>query len=208
MSDPADPRPAVPPPIPRRPPAQRHPAPPSPAQPWAAPAAPPFGVPSGDTQHPRYAPPPGYSAAGAPSAGVAVTAPPRPAPRGFGLGLVALIVAIVAAVIPAILVSIATFEIGLGAGHELAMRPIDAGFEWSVLTPVRGWVLLAEVSFWVGTILGVWAIAQGLVAIVRNRGRGLAIAAVVVAVVGAIGYAVALQGFLTAGLAAGTSVGG
>ncbi len=128
--------------------------------------------------------------------------------RGSGLGLAALIVAITAAVVPAILVAVSAFRIGLGAGRELATRPLDADFDWSVLTPVRDWVLLAEVSFWVGTVLGVWAIVQGVVAIVRQRGRGLAIAAVIIAVVGAVAYAVALQAFLTAGLAAGSGIGG
>lgn len=181
------------------------PAPRPPGQTWAAPAAPPFGVPP--SRAPQYAPPPGYGVP-VPRAGVAATAPPRPAATGRALGMVALIVAIVAAVVPAILVSIATFEIGLGAGRELAARPSDAAFDWSVLTPVRDWVLLAEVSFWVGIALGVWAVVQGLVAMVQNRGRGYAIAAVVVAVVGAILYVVALQGFLTTGLAAGSSIGG
>lgn len=109
---------------------------------------------------------------------------------------------------PAILVSIATFQIGLGAGRGLASRQADQAFDWSILTPVRDWVLLAEVTFWVGTVLGVWAVVQGIMAIVQNRGRGLGIAAIAVAVGGAIIYAVCLQGFLTAGLAAGSSIGG
>ncbi len=72
----------------------------------------------------------------------------------------------------------------------------------------RDWVLLAESAFWVGTALGVWALAQGIIAMVKGRGRGLAIAAVAIAVIGPIAFFVVLQVFLAAGYAAGSSVGG
>ena len=116
--------------------------------------------------------------------------------------------AIVAAVVVPLVVGVATFNVGLGAGRELALRPLDADFDWSVLTPVRDWVLVAELSFYVGTALGVWAIVQGIIAIVTDRGRRTGIAAVAVAVLGAILFAIALQSGLTAGLAAGTGIGG
>ncbi|WP_240642382.1 hypothetical protein [Microbacterium sulfonylureivorans] len=148
-----------------------------------------------------YAPAPGPYAAGPASV--------RPASAGGRrLGVVALVVALVATVGAAISVAIAAFSIGLGAGREIAMRPIDADFDWSYLSAVREWVLLAEVTFWLGTALGLWALVQGVIALVKGRGRGAAIAAIVVAALGPVVFFVVLQGFLTAGMAAGSSVGG
>ena len=73
---------------------------------------------------------------------------------------------------------------------------------------MRDWVLMGEVSFWVGTAIGVWALVQGIIAIVKGRGRGAGIAAVVIAALGPIAFGAVVQGFLTAGLAAGTGIGG
>ena len=237
MSDPAEPTPPppLPPSEPAAPadpaatPAATDPSPSDPA-PWAAPAALPFGPPAGpdpyaaasaQTGHAPsagyappagYAVPPGYGAQAAPHglAGqpAAVAASARPAPGSRGLGLGALILSLVATVGAAIVGAIAAFGIGVGAGREVALRPISADFDWSVLTPVRDWVLLAEVSFWVGTAIGIWALVQAVIAVVKGRGRGAAIAALVIAALGPVVFFVVLQGFLTAGLAAGSSVGG
>jgi len=124
------------------------------------------------------------------------------------LGVVALALALVATVGASLFGAIASFNIGLGAGREITARSFDADFDWSILTPVRDWVLLGEVSFWVGTALGVWALIQGVVAIVTGRGRGAGIAAVAIAALGPIAFGAVVQGFLTAGLAAGTGIGG
>ena len=102
-----------------------------------------------------------------------------------------------------IAVSIAAYQIGLGAGRQLAARALTADFDWSILSPVRDWVLLGEISFWVGTVFGLWALAQGIVAIVTGRGRGAGIAAAALAVAGPIAFFVALNVFLGLGLAAG-----
>jgi hypothetical protein len=183
--------------------------PPASGGPWAAPAAPPFGSPAAPrgAQGPqgspgRYAPPAGYALPDFRAA---------PAPSGggrSGLGLVALILALVAAVGASIAVAVAAFNIGLGAGTGMALRPMGADFDWSVLAPVRGWVLLGEISFWLGTALGIWALVQGIIAVVQRRGRAAGIAAIVIAALGPIVFGVVLQGFLTAGLAAGSSIGG
>ena len=85
---------------------------------------------------------------------------------------------------------------------------MDIDFDWSILTPVRDWVLLGEIAFWAGTVLGTWALVQGIVAIVKDRGRGWGIAAVVLAVIGPIAFAVGVQALLAAGFASGASVGG
>ena len=166
MSDPADPAPHAP---------SISPAPsPVVAGPWAAPSAPPFGAPApGPAAHPAYAPPPGYTGPYrvAPPGGAqaALPAPGARAARSSRLGVVALVAALAAAIAAPLAGAIAAFNIGLGAGREIALRPMDIDFDWSVLTPVREWVLLAECSFYVGTTLGVLGIVQGIIAIVQNR---------------------------------------
>lgn len=179
---------------------------PAPAPQWAAPSAPPFGTPGAPPASAQgYAMPAGY----APPAGyVAGLGAPVARPSGRGLGVVALIVALVATVGSALAVAAAAFGIGLGTGRETALRPIGADFEWAILTPVRDWVLLAEVSFWIGTVLGVWALVQGVIAIVKDRGRAVGIAAVAIAAAGPIVFFLVLAGFMEAGFAAGSSIGG
>jgi len=124
------------------------------------------------------------------------------------LGFVALGLALVATVGASLLAAIASYSIGLGAGREVVARPFEGDFDWAILTPVRDWVLLGEISFWAGTVLGVWALVQGIIAVVTARGRGAGIAAVIIAALGPIAFAAVVQGFLTAGLAAGTGIGG
>lgn len=153
---------------------------------------------------PGYAPPAGYPIVPGPSASAAGSAPGK---RSAALGVIALGVALLATVGASLLAAIASFNIGLGAGREIASRSFDADFDWSILAPVRDWVLLGEVSFWVGTALGIWALVQGIVAIVTARGRGAGIAAVVIAAVGPIAFGAVVQGFLTAGLSAGGGIG-
>ncbi len=207
-------------------PAEKQHAPAPPATPqaptgWAAPGAPPFGTPTapppaaaGYALPAGYAPPPGYSA-GAPAApGVApafgqqARAYAPAAPAGRGLGVAALVIAVVATVGAALAVAVAAFAIGLGTGREIAMQPLGSDFDWGMLAPVRGSVLLAETAFWVGTALGIWALVQGVIAIVKGRGRGAAIAAVVIAALGPVVFFVVLQGFLAAGYTAGSGIGG
>lgn len=179
---------------------------------WAPPAAPPFGAPQGPAparQPGAYAPPRGYAPPqgyGMPAPGQ--YAPPPPVRRSSVLGVVALVLSLVATLGAGLLGAIAAFNIGVGAGRGLANLPSDGSFDWSILTPVRDWVLLGEVSFWIGTALGVWALAQGIVATVTARGRAAGIAAIVVAGIGPIVFGVVVQGMLSAGLAAGSSVGG
>ncbi|MDR7186639.1 hypothetical protein J2X85_003696 [Microbacterium trichothecenolyticum] len=204
-----------------------------PAQPagWAPPGAAPFGTPTSEAPAPghpgaaaatpqgwasppagAYAPPPGYAPPvgyPVPPAAASVSAYGAPATaKRSALGLVALALALVATIGASLFAAIASFQIGLGAGREISSRPFTGDFDWSVLTPVRDWVLMGEVSFWVGTAIGVWALAQGIIAVVKGRGRGAGIAAVVIAALGPLAFAAVVQGFLTAGLAAGTGIGG
>jgi hypothetical protein len=135
-------------------------------------------------------------------------AAPAPVPRSGALGLVALVLSLVATIGAGLFGAIASFNMGLGAGKGLAGLPMDGSWYWSILTPVRDWVLLGEVSFWVGTVIGIWALVQGIVATVTRRGRGAGIAAIAIAAVGPLVFGGLVQGFLTAGLAAGTGIGG
>lgn len=218
-------------------PATDTPRPAAPVAPWAPPGAAPFGVPSapphggpsaGDRARgyalpPGYVPPPGFAspAGSTPSPGYGPTAAPATASgypptdpayaaprRSRALGVVALVLALLAAVGASIFAALASFNIGLGTGREIAMRALDADFDWSILTPVRDWVLLGEISFWAGTILGITALVLGIVAIVTRRGRGAGIAAVVIAALGPVAFGGVVQGFLTAGFSAGSGVGG
>jgi hypothetical protein len=156
----------------------------------------------------QYAPPLGYAP---PPQGygpyVPLTAAPR-ARRGARLGIVAFLLALVAAVGATVLGSIAAYGIGIGTGRSIALQPMDVDFDWSILTPVRDWVLLGEIAFWAGTVVGTWALVQGIVAIVKDRGRGWGVAAVILAVIGPIAFAVGVQALLAAGFASGASAGG
>jgi len=124
---------------------------------------------------------------------------PRP-PGSPALGRVALALALVATVGASIALAIALGAIAAGVGPRLQTIAPTSGLE--VLTPVRDWVLVAELAAWAGTALGVWALVQGIVATVRRRGRGPGIAAIVIAAVGpAVAAGAALLG-LVVGLSA------
>ncbi|MFF1540999.1 hypothetical protein ACFVWL_13035 [Microbacterium sp. NPDC058269] len=129
-------------------------------------------------------------------------APGATAPSSSRLfGTLALVFALVAAVVPTIVVSISAFEIGRFLPNGASITADDL----RVLTPVRDQVLWAELSFWLGTIVGIAAIVLGIVAIAKKRGRGAGIAALVVAVLASVIFFIALVVALTAGAAAGLS---
>jgi hypothetical protein len=155
-----------------------------------------------------YAPPQGYAPPPQGYGPFVPAAPPAPPAAGRGLGVIAFVLAVAAAFGTTIVACLAAFRIGIGTGREIALRPMDVDFDWSTLTPVRDWVLIGEVAFWAGTVLGVWAIVQGIVAIVRNRGRGWGVAAVVIGALGPFAFFLGVQAFLVGGFASGASVGG
>ncbi|MET0672396.1 MAG: hypothetical protein ABWY37_02780, partial [Microbacterium pygmaeum] len=151
-----------------------------------------------------YAPPPqGYGPWTPQQLPPMPAVPTARAAGGSALGIVAFVLGLIAAVGASIVAAVAGFQIGIGTGDQLAtqLAPAGADFDFALLSPVREWVLLAEVSFWVGTVLGVWAIVQGIVAIAKNRGRGWGITAVVIAVAGPVIYGVALWGLFATGIA-------
>ncbi len=141
---------------------------------------------------PHAAPAPGSIAAAA------------PARSSSTLGVIALIAALAAFVVASTVGAVSGYNIGLGVGHEIGARLSTVASDLSLLAPVRGWVLIAEIAFWAGTVLGVWALAQAIVALVKNRGRGAAVAAVTIAALGPVAFGVAVLLLVSAGLGAGT----
>lgn len=132
-------------------------------------------------------------------------APAAPARSGSTLGVVALIAAVAAFVVASIVGAVAGYNIGLGVGHEIGAPLSTVAFDLSLLAPVRRWVLIGEIAFWTGTVLGAGALVKAIVALVKNRGRGAAIAAVTIAARGPIAFGVAAFGFAGAGLGAGAT---
>ncbi len=147
---------------------------PRPAAPAAAPGA------SGAAFAPPYASP----------AAPALPEPPAPAAHSRAqrrrVGLVAAIVAVIA-----LIGSVATAAVAVSrvAATATITGSLDAA-GLRALSPARDWVLVGEIAFWSGTVLGLWALAQGVVAIVADRGRGLGIAAVVTAALSPVVFGV------------------
>ncbi|MBT2497294.1 hypothetical protein J7E45_16920 [Microbacterium sp. ISL-59] len=187
--------------------------PPSGAEPFAPPAPP--VAPPAPPVAPPYATTPNAPAAAYPAAppgayqvpvgGYASPAGTYTAPdttvRPSGLfGTIALVLSLLAAVVAPIIAGIAAFEIGRVLPQGVTTSTAE---DLSVLSPARDQVLWAELSFWIGTILGITAIVLGIIAIAKRRGRGTGIAAIVVAVLGAVIFFIVLVGALAAGSATG-----
>ena len=174
--------PQLPPPVPRAPypplaPQAGQPASPYPPGQHAPASAPPPGFSAPPS--PTYAPPPGAYAAG-PAGYQSVAGPytPPPSPRGpSAVGIWALVLALAALLIPSVIGAVSGYAIGFGLAESGALDYLDGDIDsLAFLAPVREQVLWAEIAFWLGTVLGVWAIVQGIVAISRRRGRGQGIA--------------------------------
>lgn len=128
---------------------------------------------------------------------------PETTPRRSGLmGMLALISALVAAIVMPIVAGINAFAIGRVIPPSMTTYSDDL----RIFAPVRDQVLWTELSFWAGTILGIAAIVLGIIAIRKKQGRGAGIAALVVAVLGAVIFSIVLVIALGAGSA--TSVAG
>lgn len=199
MSD-QTPPPPVPPLPPVAPPPPSYAGPPYVGQPYAQ---------QPNAQGPQYPSTPyGNPYPTAPAGYYADTAQVVPVEKkSGGLGLVALLLALGAAVVAPLVGAVAAFQVGAGSGARLETMPESAWSDLSFLSPVRDWVLLGEVAFWAGTVLGVWAIVQGIVAIVKRRGLGTGIAAVVVAVFGVVIFGTVVYGAGIAGVVTGVDLG-
>jgi hypothetical protein len=145
--------------------------------------------------------PPDFAAPHA-AAPVGTLLPPPPlTPRRRPLGAIALIFSILAAVVASGIAGFAAFRIARGAGAEYVARG-GQSFDWRLLSPVRDLVLLGEVAFWAGTVLGIAALVLGIVATVRGAGRGAGIAAIVLGALGPFVFAALVVLALGTGAAA------
>lgn len=157
------------------------------------PQAPPPGayrVPVGGYQAPIG----GYSAP-------AATAPSR------ATGALALVASLIAAVVAPIVAGALALRIGLLVSvNDLVSAAGD--FVVAALSPARTETLWAEIMFWLGTALGLFAIVGGIIAVARRRGRGMGIAAIVIAAIGPVLFflAVTLMFGIGNGIAFGAMV--
>ncbi len=156
------------------------------------------------TPPPAYQPPAGSAPAGS-------YAPPPSgdvAPRTKGparLGIIAFAASVAAAVIGSIIAFIAGMQTGALAQYA---EVSDGGSTTDVSAlPPEGQQLLvsagvlAFVAFAVWGALALWGLIQGIIAAVKNRGRGWGIAAIIIAVLG-VG---AVSLFYGIGVAAGVA---
>lgn len=180
-------------------------------QPFAAPqppAAPPLPAPgqaAPGQQVPGYQAPPG--AYGVPVGGyqmpVGAYEVPASAPRAPStMGVIALLAAILAAVVAPALGAVFAYQIGMLA-PAVGLDDAGAG-DLAFLTPARTQVLWAEIAFWSGTALGLFAIVFGITATAKRRGRAQGITAMVIAAVAPALFFGAI--FVGLGIGAATAV--
>jgi hypothetical protein len=104
--------------------------------------------------------------------------------RRHGLGLFALVLAVLviaATVIVSVLLGV--------EGGPYATNLLPDGYTYDLGGDSSGIQALAAETAWqyvIGTVLGVWAIVQGIVAIAKNRGRLFGVLAILVAVPGPV----------------------
>lgn len=132
----------------------------------------------------------------------------EPKPKKKTVGRVALLVAVIALVVGVV----GGFVLGNVLGSSGAMRGVldgsTTGADPQQLSRdlandpgVRSQLTLGSVLMGAGTLFGLWAIVQGIIAIATKRGRGWGVVALILAVVAAIvafsvyiGVAVAMSG--------------
>lgn len=122
------------------------------------------------------------------------------------LGTVALIVGSSSLVLAPLAVGIAAFNFGLGLGRQDSVQPLDAELGWSFLASVSAWQQAGVIAFVIGALLAVWAATQGVIAVVRDRGRATGMIAIVAAVLSPVVFWSALGLCLAAGFAASSSM--
>jgi hypothetical protein len=166
---------------------------PSGSQPSYQPPAPGASAPP-----PAYAPAPGYDAA--PPA--AYAAGPGTKPKGPStLGIVAFVASLAAVIIGSILAFMAGQSLGsvveYSGSSTVDVETLPADAQQALATGG----LLSVAAFGIFGILALWGFIQGIVATVKNRGRGWGITAIVLAVIGG-GFVAMFYGF---GFAAGAA---
>ena len=143
----------------------------------------------------------GYPAA--PAHQPPAAAPQKPSNR---LGLIAFVVALAAIVIGSILAFIGGMQSGAlvqyattGPDGTPQIDPTNLSPSEQQSAATAG--LLAVAGFLVFGALGLWGFIQGIIAAVKNRGRGFGIAAIILAVLGGIVVAVVFGAGAAAGAA-------
>ncbi|MDR6692442.1 hypothetical protein J2X55_003386 [Microbacterium sp. 1154] len=144
--------------------------------------------------------PSGYPAPSAP----AYVPPASAKERGSNkLGLIAFVVSLIAVVGGSIIAFIAGMQSAALAPYADAGQQVDPGaLPPDVQQAAALFGILTVVAFAVYALFGLWGFVQGIVAAVKNRGRGWAIGAIVLSVLGGIVVGIALA----AGAAVGVSV--
>ncbi|MDQ1084425.1 MULTISPECIES: hypothetical protein [Microbacterium] len=144
-----------------------------------------------------YTPPPTRSEVPAAPGGYAAPAyaPEHRAPVSKRLGIIAFVASLLAVVVGAILAYTAGLQ---AAGIAQYVDPSAGQVDPESLPPevqqsavaVAG---LSVAAFAIYGILGLWGFIQGIIAAVKNRGRGWGIAAIIIAVLGGIVVIAALS---------------
>lgn len=132
----------------------------------------------------------------APAAGT-LLAPPPPKKRR-PLGAFALVAGILSMVLAPAVAGFAAFRVGRGAGAQVVAQG-GQNLDLRVLSPVRDLVLVVEMAFWTGTVLGITALVVGIIATARNSGRPMGIVAIVFAALGPFIFAALVALALAAG---------
>lgn len=165
------------------------------------PPVPPYGQPVTPPQSPPVYPPqaPSYQGYGG---GYQLPGAEPVAQRPAGLGIWALVLSLVALIVAPTLGAIGGFGMGIGLGpYGLEYLAYPGSNPLEIFSGVRTETLWAEIGFWIGTVAGLWAIVQGIIAAVQARGRVAAIIAIVVAVIAPFAYFIALSMALGIGAA-------
>lgn len=121
-------------------------------------------------------------------------APGHRAPVSKKLGIIAFVASLLAVVIGAILAFVAGLQAaGIAQYADTSTGQVDPstlppGAEQSAIAVG----VLSVAAFAVYGILGLWGFIQGIIAAVKNRGRGWGIAAIIIAVLGGIVVVTAL----------------
>ncbi|WP_243232383.1 hypothetical protein [Microbacterium sp. CIAB417] len=157
---------------------------------------PPYQAPGGAYQVPVG----GYqTAAGAYSVAITPETPSRTT------GVIALVLSLAAAILMPVIGGFASWEVGRRIPSALENVTTADLESLAFLSPARDQVLWAELSFWAGTVLGIAAFILGVIAIVKRRGRGMGIAALIVAVIGPVIFFTVAFFALSIGAAVGSA---
>lgn len=140
-----------------------------------------------------------------PYPGMSPIGPPSPSSSSHTLGALALAFSLIVLIVSPIIGAIGALLVGSTIGGEVASgRIIDVDSLLLALSPVRNTVLVLEIAFWASTILGIWAVVQGIIAIRRRRGRGMGVAAVIIAPLAAVAFALVVTLSIITGMATGS----